>query len=51
MAAFTDFAENKLIDWLFRGQALGIGDASAAAGSGPTKLYIEIGRASCRERV
>mgnify|MGYP001605710675 CR=1 FL=1 len=40
MAAFTDFAENKLIAWRFRGQALGIGDASAAAGSGPTKLYI-----------
>lgn len=40
MAAFTDFLENKLIDFLFRGQALGITGASAAAGSGPTSLYI-----------
>lgn len=40
MAAFTDFAENKLIDWLFRGQAIGITGASAAAGTGPTNLYI-----------
>jgi len=40
MAAFTDFAENKIIDWLFRGQAIGITGASAAAGTGPTSLYI-----------
>lgn len=40
MAAFSDFAENKLIDWLFRGQALGITGASAGAGSGPTALYV-----------
>lgn len=40
MAAFTDFLENKLVDWLFRGQAIGITGASAAAGSGPTNLYI-----------
>lgn len=40
MAAFTDFAENKLIDWLFRAQALGITGASAAAGTGPTSLFI-----------
>jgi hypothetical protein len=40
MAAFTDFAENKIIDWLFRGQAIGITGASAAAGSGPTSLYV-----------
>lgn len=40
MAALTDIAENKLIDWLFRGQAFGLNGASAAAGSGPTSLYI-----------
>jgi len=40
MAAMTDFLENKLIDWLFRGQAIGITGASAAAGTGPTNLYI-----------
>jgi hypothetical protein len=40
MAAMTDFLENKLIDFLFRGQALGITGASAAAGTGPTSLYV-----------
>jgi len=40
MAAFTDFAENKIIDWLFRGQALGFAGASLTAGTGPTSLYI-----------
>lgn len=40
MAAFTDFAENKLIDWLFRAQAIGITGASAAAGTGPANLYV-----------
>jgi hypothetical protein len=40
MAAFTDFAENKIIDWLFRGQAIGITGASAGAGSGPTSLFV-----------
>lgn len=40
MAAFTDTAENKIIDWLFRAQAIGITGASAAAGTGPTSLYI-----------
>jgi hypothetical protein len=39
MAAMSDFLENKLIDFLFRGQALGITGASAAAGTGPTNLY------------
>lgn len=42
MAAFSDFAENKLIDWLFRGQAIGITGASAAAGTGPTNLYVAL---------
>lgn len=40
MAALTDFLENKLIDWLFRAQALGITGASAGAGSGPATLYV-----------
>lgn len=40
MAAMTDFMENKLIDWFFRGQAIGITGASAAAGTGPTSLYV-----------
>lgn len=42
MTAFSDFAENHLIDWLFRGQAIGITGASAAAGTGPTSLYIAL---------
>lgn len=42
MAAMTDFLENKLIDFLFRGQALGITGASAAAGTGPTTLYVAL---------
>lgn len=40
MAALTDFFENKLIDFLLRGQALGITGATAAAGTGPTTLFI-----------
>lgn len=40
MSAFTDTAENKIIDWLFRGQAIGIAGATAAAGTGPANLYI-----------
>ncbi len=39
MAAMSDFLENKLIDFIFRGQALGVTGASAAAGTGPTSLY------------
>ena len=35
----TDYLENKLIDWFFRAQAIGITGASAAAGTGPTSLY------------
>jgi hypothetical protein len=40
MSALTDSFENKYIDWLFRGQALGLANSSAGAGSGPTNLYI-----------
>lgn len=42
MAAFSDFAENKILDWLMRGQALGITGGSAAAGTGPTNLYVAL---------
>ena len=42
MAAMSDFLENKLIDFLFRGQALGVTGASAAAGSGPTSLFYAL---------
>jgi hypothetical protein len=38
----TDFAENKIIDWFFRAQAIGITGASAAAGTGPTALFISL---------
>ena len=40
MTAHTDFFENKLIDFIFRGQALGIGGATAAAGTGPATQYV-----------
>ncbi len=40
MSANTDAFENKLIDFLFRGQALGLANSSAGAGSGPTNLYV-----------
>lgn len=40
MSAMSDFLENKIVDFLFRGQALGITGASAAAGTGPTNLYV-----------
>lgn len=39
MAAMSDFLENKIIDFLFRAQALGVTGASAAAGTGPTALF------------
>jgi hypothetical protein len=39
-AALSDYSENKLIDWFFRAQAIGITGASAAAGTGPTTLYV-----------
>ena len=42
MAAWSDFSENKLIDWFFRAQAIGITGASAAAGTGPTTLYVAL---------
>ena len=42
MAAFNDFTENKLIDFIFRAQALGITGASAAAGTGPTALFVAL---------
>jgi hypothetical protein len=42
MAAWSNFAENKILDWFFRGQALGITGGSAAAGTGPTSLYFAL---------
>jgi hypothetical protein len=42
MAAFSDFAENKLIDWFFRGQALDIVGGTAGAGTGPANLYVAL---------
>jgi hypothetical protein len=35
--SFTDFAENRLVDFLFRQQPLGIGGATAL---GPSTLYV-----------
>lgn len=40
MAAMSDFLENKLIDFLFRGQALGVTGATAAAATGPANYYV-----------
>ena len=40
MSTWSNFAENKLVDWFFRGQAIGITGASAAAGTGPANLYL-----------
>jgi len=42
MAAWSDVAENKLIDWFFRAQAIGITGATAAAGTGPATLYVAL---------
>lgn len=42
MSAASDFYENKWIDFMFRGQAIGITGASAAAGTGPTTLYVAL---------
>ena len=49
MAAFTDFAENKLIDFIFRAQALGITGATAAAGTGPATLYVALQTAAATD--
>lgn len=40
MAAFTDGFENKLVDFLFRGQALGLANSTAGAGTGPANWYF-----------
>jgi len=42
MSAATDNFENKLIDFLLRGQALGLNGASAAAGTGPTNAWVSL---------
>lgn len=40
MAHMSDFLENKIIDFLLRGQALGVTGGTAAAGTGPTNVYV-----------
>jgi hypothetical protein len=40
MSAHTDAYENKLIDFHFRGQALGLANSTAAAGTGPSQWFI-----------
>lgn len=40
MAAYTDTFENKLVDFLFRAQALGLATSTAAAGTGPANWYV-----------
>lgn len=42
MSGKSAFLQNKYIDWLLRGQAIGITGASAAAGTGPTNTYIAL---------
>ena len=46
MSAVSDKLENSFIDWFFRGQALGLNGASAAAGTGPTHLFVGLLAAS-----
>lgn len=40
MANASNFLENKIIDWFFRAQAIGITGATAGANSGPANLYV-----------
>lgn len=40
MAHMSDFLENKLIDFFFRAQALGVTGGTAGAGTGPANLYV-----------
>lgn len=42
MAAHTDAFENKQIDFMFRGQALGLANTTAAAGTGPAKWHVAL---------
>ena len=42
MSAQSDNFENKYIDWLFRGQALGLNGSTAGAGGGPANLYVSL---------
>jgi hypothetical protein len=46
MASMTDFLENKVADFMFRAQALGITGATAAAGTGPANVYMALIRAT-----
>jgi hypothetical protein len=40
MSAATNFYENRWIDFMFRGQSLGITGSTAGSGSGPSALFI-----------
>ncbi|MGJ9420459.1 hypothetical protein ACHAC9_22285 [Massilia sp. CMS3.1] len=42
MSAASDNFENKMVDWLLRGQAIGLAGASAAAGTGPTQVFVSL---------
>jgi hypothetical protein len=42
MAGKSDKLENAFIDWFFRAQAIGLTGASAAAGTGPTALFVAL---------
>lgn len=38
--SWSTFAENRLIDWFFRGYSIGITGASAGVGSGPSSVFL-----------
>lgn len=42
MGALTNFAEQALLNWMFRGQALGITGSTAGTGSGPANFYLAL---------
>lgn len=48
-AALTDFAENKIVDWLLRGEAIGITGASAGAGTGMANMYFALYTSACSD--
>lgn len=42
MSAWSDFAENALIDWFFRQQAFSVAGAACGPGSGPFVLFVGV---------
>jgi hypothetical protein len=42
MSALSDVFENKFLDWLLRGQAIGLNGATAGAGTGPATTYFAL---------